>query len=120
MTSQNGYKKRVLYISPNGFLGGAEKFVLNIAKAHLRLGHYQPRIIFFAKGEAYAEAVSAGIDTMVLPFPVRLSRPASLLKTARFISQQLRSFSPGILHLTMPYSLLTTFAGSFKSKARRV
>ena len=99
-------RPHVLYFSPNGYIGGAERFVLNICEAHLLQGQYRPAIVFFNNGEAVRSAEKLGIKTFVLPVKLRLSRPISVLKSIHFLRKLIKNLKPSIIHSTMPYSHL--------------
>ena len=58
-------KLKILYVSPNGYLGGAERFVLTSASAHNK-EKCEASILFYSNGEAVAEAKSAGIPVKIL------------------------------------------------------
>ena len=42
---------KVLYISPNGYLGGAERFVVDITRLHQNT-NVECAILFFSEGDA--------------------------------------------------------------------
>lgn len=99
--------KKVLYVSPNGYLGGAERFVLTAAKFHLALGAYKPIILFYSHGEAVDEARSAGIECHILSRRVRLRNPINLFLSVLEIRRIFTHIKPEVLHFTMPYSQIT-------------
>ena len=70
----------IVYICPNGYLGGAERFVLEAAYGHLRFGKYKPVIIFFSDGKAVDLARERKIDFFIIKQKFRLSNPVSLFK----------------------------------------
>lgn len=96
----------VLYISPNGFLGGAERVVLLAAKGHLALGEFRPVILFFRDGEAVSMARALGIQCFVLKTSFSLSS-LSLFKALRELRYVAKTFPIKIVHSTMPYAHLT-------------
>lgn len=100
-------KKRVLYISPNGYLGGAERVVLTLAASHLAGDTFEPFILFFSEGEAISEARKSGVNCRVLTSSFRLSHPFKLFKALREIRKIIKTIKPDIIHNTMAYSHLT-------------
>ena len=98
----------MLYVSPNGYLGGAEKFIVNITRQHQERGAWVPRIVFFGPGPAVQIARDNGVTVDVLPFAFRLSRP-SLARAIRYLRRYVRTVLPAVVHLTMPYSHIVMF-----------
>jgi glycosyltransferase involved in cell wall biosynthesis len=96
--------KKVLYISPNGYLGGAERFVLTAVNAHASGNKIAASILFFSGGEAYQEAKNAGLDCYMLKHSFRYRFPWKLFLALKEIRQIVKEVRPDILHLTMPYS----------------
>lgn len=94
----------MLYISPNGYLGGAERFVVNAAKLHTANNKIDVSILFFSEGEAHKEACNANVNCFVLKTRFRLSNPVQLIKALIEIRKIVKNYSPDILNLTMPYS----------------
>ncbi len=97
-------KIKVLTISPNGFLGGAERFVYETAKIHKNLGNIEHRILFLNNGTCYDLCNKEGIDTYLLPFKLRLSNPFSLIKFLIYLYSLRSKYFFNIAHTTMPYS----------------
>ena len=96
--------KRVLYICPNGYLGGAERFVLDACYAHLIHGDYEPHILFFSGGRAQELADDLGIEHSILKSKFRLSRPLSLFKAIKEVRLFLKRQNFALYNATMPYS----------------
>lgn len=96
--------KKVLYISPNGYLGGAERFVLTAVKAHKAGNNIDASILFFSDGEACEEAKEAGLKYFVLKTTFRFRYPWKLFSALMEIRNIVRKINPDILQLTMPYS----------------
>jgi len=96
--------KKILYVSPNGYLGGAERFVLTAVKAHAQAGNFEVAILFFSDGEACQEAERAGLNCFVLSRPFRFRSPWKLFYALREMRNIVKSFNPDMLHLTMPYA----------------
>jgi glycosyltransferase involved in cell wall biosynthesis len=96
--------KTVLYVSPNGYLGGAERFVLDACRGHLEGSEFLPVIIFFNDGEAVREAVRTGIRCFILKQRFKMSRPIDFLRALIELRQLVKELSPDIIHATMPYA----------------
>ena len=103
---------KVLYVSPNGYLGGAERFVLEITKLHKENSHIQCAILFYNDGEAVNMARANGIDVFVLRSKFKLSHPLSLSKALKEIRSIIKKYNPDILHHTMPYAHITSSLAS--------
>ncbi len=97
---------RILYVSPNGYLGGAERFVLNAAAAHAQAGVFKPVLLFFGDGEAVAEARRLNLEVHVLSSPFKLTAPRPLLRALCEIRTIVRKLRPDITHTTMAYAQL--------------
>ena len=93
-----------MYVSPNGYLGGAERFVLTAAVAHRLRNNFNVSILFFSTGEASKEAQNSGINCFILKNTFRFRTPLKLLKALLEIRKLVIEQSPDVLHLTMPYS----------------
>lgn len=104
----------VLYVSPNGYIGGAESFVLEIARMHSSEGSYHPTILFFNDGKAVTEAQKLGLKTYVLKNSFRMRNPISVLKAIREIRKFLKENDFQLIHETMPYAhIIMTFSRLF-------
>jgi hypothetical protein len=56
-------KKKILYICPNGYLGGAEKFVLNIVSGHQKSNKFNTSVLFFSTVYSYDKCLQMGDTT---------------------------------------------------------
>lgn len=97
-------KVNVLYVSPNGFLGGAEAFVLEVSSAHSGDGPFKITNLFFNPGECVEKSRENGIETILLPERFKLSRPFKLLKAILYCRKLLKEKDIHIIHSTMPYA----------------
>lgn len=95
---------KVLYVSPNGYLGGAERFVLTAAYSHVNQKRVEVAILFFSSGEASKEAISLGIKCFVLSKSFRIRNLMSFFQALKEIRKLVKEFKPDVLHLTMPYA----------------
>jgi glycosyltransferase involved in cell wall biosynthesis len=96
---------RILYLSPNGYLGGAESFVLDINHQHKKSG-IASSILFFNDGEAVKKCQELGIPHKLLPFRLKLSRLSSITKSISYVREMIKLESYDIIHCTMPYAML--------------
>ena len=113
-------KLKILYVSPNGYLGGAEKFVLTACLAHQQRGNDEVAILFFSEGEAVDWARTNGITCFVLKQKFRLLNLWSLLKALREMRSIVKKHSPQILNLTMPYSHITLSLATLGMNLKKV
>lgn len=93
-----------MYVSPNGYLGGAERFVLNACIGHKNFGSFHPHILFFNEGEFVEIARKQNIDFTVLKNKFKLSSPLKLFNATSEISSILKEVRPAVINSTMPYS----------------
>lgn len=110
----------LLYVSPNGYLGGAERFVVEACHAHLRAGHYLPHALFFRPGEAVELARSRGIPCTVLAHPFRLTNPISLAAALAEIRMLHDHLNPAVVHATMPYAHIVVSLALAGRRTKRV
>lgn len=96
-------KKKILYVSPNGFLGGAERFVVDAIEGHSNSNKYKVDALFFKEGSAYNIVKSSGVDTFLLPMTFKLSTPIQLFKAACWIRSFIKKNNYDLVHSTMPY-----------------
>ncbi len=99
-------RPKILYVSPNGYLGGAERFVLTAAASHAKTADFTPFIVFFGDGEAVAEARKMNLNVRVLSTTFRLTDPRRLLKALGEIRAIVHEIRPDIIHTTMAYAQL--------------
>lgn len=111
--------KRILYICPNGYLGGAERFVLDACYGHITHGEYEPHILFFSAGRAQELASELGIGHTILKNRFRLSRPLSLLRAVREIRLFIKRQNFLIYNATMPYSHILGSLATWGLKTKR-
>ncbi len=101
---------KVLYICPNGYLGGAERFVLDAVTAHAEKGKIEASIFFFKSGEATDIAAARTLQHTVLPFKLRLSRIFALAKTILYLRHYIKTNNIDIVHNTMSYGHIVGWA----------
>ncbi|MBK25458.1 MAG: hypothetical protein CME70_15795 [Halobacteriovorax sp.] len=111
---------KILYISPNGFWGGAEKFVLENLLLHQRSGLFTPVVLFLNNGPIAEETKKLGIPTYILPFPLRMRNPFSFIRALGFILKIIRSENIELVHSTMSYAHLLGAPAAYLSKIPEV
>ena len=99
----------VVYICPNGFIGGAERFVLNAAAGHIKHGNCKPIILFFKNGDAVLEAKKNNIQVHVLKNKFRLLNPIKLYRAIRELRSYFIESKPDFIHATMAYGYIVTW-----------
>lgn len=119
MNNLSRYKK-VLYISPNGYLGGAERFILTAVKEHASGNKVDASILFFSEGEAYEEAKAAGVNVYLLKQSFRFRYPWKLLLALMEIRSLIKEINPDIIHETMPYSHIVISLATFGLNIKKV
>ncbi len=97
-------QKRILYISPNAFRGGAEKFVLDNLKLHQESGKFLAQVLFFESGPISEDLKSLGFKVHVLPFKLRMSRPLSVIRAIFFLFLLIKKEKISLAHSTMAYA----------------
>lgn len=111
--------KSVLYICPNGYIGGAESFIFNICESHLIHKNIKPHILFFNDGPGVLRAQKLGISHTVLNQPFRLSS-ISFIKASIKLRKIIKKLSPDIIHFTMPYSVIACYFALINIKVKKV
>ncbi len=96
--------KKIVYLCPNGYLGGAEKFVVETCIGHLKYGEFDPFIVFFSDGPAVELAKENGIAYLVMKQKFKLSHPLKLFKAIKELRSYFERFNWKIYHATMAYS----------------
>lgn len=112
--------KKVLYLSPNGFVGGAERFILDASLGHLQLGHYKSSLFFLNKGLAIDWALEHKIPYHVLPFTLRFSRPWSFIKAVLYLRHYLKQEQIDVINEAMPYAHILSFFATWGLKIKKV
>lgn len=110
-------KPKVLYLSPNGYLGGAERFVLEAGLIHIgQASEIDSEILFFNDGVAVEKAREYGIKCRVLKNSFRFKNPIQMFKALREIKDIVESENFNIVHSTMPYAhIISSLALQFSS-----
>ncbi len=96
-------KPKILYLCPNGYLGGAERFVLEANLIHLSQD-LESEILFFSDGVAVTKAKEYGIKCRVLENQFKFSKPLQLFRSLKEINKMVIEENFSIVHSTMPYA----------------
>jgi glycosyltransferase involved in cell wall biosynthesis len=94
--------KKVLYVSANGFIGGAEKFLLNIAGIHKETND-PVHFLLFNSGPLEDELKKLNIPVTVLKTKFKLTSFLNLYHAIKEIRQFLKMHNFNIIHSTMGY-----------------
>ncbi len=113
-------KIKTLYISPNGYLGGAERIVCNISKGHQNTDSMEFDFLFFSNGAAVELCRQYGVTTYVLPYQFRLSRVFKLIKALLYLRKFIKTNKYDLLHSTMPYAHIVIFLATIFMPVKRV
>ena len=111
---------KILYISPNGYLGGAERFVCNILEGHLQNNNSVHEVIFFTDGEAANLCRSIGAKVHILPIQFKMRNPIKLLKVFFYMRKFIKENNFKLIHSTMPYAQIIAFFSTLFLDVKRV
>lgn len=111
--------RKILYVSANGFIGGAESFLLNLAKMHAD-NKDNVYFLLFRGGVLGNELKKLNMPVIVLKNKFKLSSPILLYKAIKEIREILKKHEFNIIHSTMAYSHLVMGLGSAFLKCKRV
>src|SRR5215510_5345147 len=94
---------KILYLSPCGQMGGAEKSLLDVL-ASLRAArpHWSLRLIVAENGPLVSQSLALGVPTTIVPFPSALSRIGDAAAGGPAGHRQSRLFLVGELSLAAP------------------
>ena len=95
--------KKVLYVSANGFIGGAEKFLLNIAHVHSETKD-QVHFLLFDNGSLETELKALNVPVTVLKNKFRVRNIFKLISAISEIKIFLKNHNFNTIHSTMSYS----------------
>lgn len=95
---------RILYVSPNAFRGGAEKFVLDNLKLHQMRGRFEGQVLFFSDGPIAEDLREVGIKVHILPFKLKMRNPLTVMRAMFYLFFLLKREKISILHSTMAYA----------------
>jgi glycosyltransferase involved in cell wall biosynthesis len=110
----------LLYVSPNGYLGGAERFVVDACRGHQEAENYRPHLLFFEDGEAVALARRYHLEVTVLRQRFKLRDPVRLARALAEIRGVHQRLAPAVVHATMPYAHIVCGLALMGLPAKRV
>lgn len=111
--------KKVLYVSPNGYIGGAEKFLVNIASIHAETED-KVHFLLFEHGPLEDELKKIGVPVTVLSKKFRVRNVFQLYSAIREIRSFLKKYNFDIIHSTMAYSHFVMGLATCFSSIKRV
>jgi glycosyltransferase involved in cell wall biosynthesis len=97
-------KPKILYVSINGYLGGAEKFVVDVVSEHKKNNNLDIEVLFFSEGAALDLCKNAGVKTYLYSDKIRLSRPWTIFKAILWMKKLVQEEKIDLLHGTMAYA----------------
>lgn len=103
MNTTNTKKDSILYVCPNGFLGGAEKVVLDCLEGHIKSNQFNIRAISFSDGAAVTKAHKQGIIWDVLPIKFKLRSPLKVLRACLYLRSYCKKYNIRLINACMPY-----------------
>lgn len=111
--------RKILYVSANGFIGGAESFLLNLAKMH---ADNKDSVFFllFKGGILESELKKLNMPVIVLQNKFKLTSPLLLYKAVKEIRQIIKTYDLHIVHSTMAYSHLVMGLATIFLDTKRV
>lgn len=112
--------KKVLYLCPNNFLGGAERFVLNICIGHKKFGEFKPSVFFLKRGPIQEFFEKEEIDYKISSHKLRLRNIQQWFKVGLEIREHIKNERFDVIHLTMAYSHVLTWFFLFGVNIKKV
>lgn len=97
--------KKVLYLMPSAFPGGAERATMRMLAAH-PLSAFNRGVVFFDDGPLVGEARELGVATHLLTAPPRLSRPWTIYQAASECAALVTAGRYCLVHSCMSYTHL--------------
>lgn len=111
---------KILYLCPNGYLGGAERFVLEASLSHLLSHNVESEILFFSDGVAVDKAKELGLKYYILRTKFKLRQFPSLIKACLEIRHLIKHGHFTIVHSTMPYSHIVNVISTLFLPLKRI
>ncbi|MBC7712064.1 MAG: glycosyltransferase family 4 protein [Rhizobacter sp.] len=112
--------KKTLYVSPNGFIGGAEKILMQIADLHFHKDESKVLVLTFNPGPVTSTLEIKNIPNICLKNSFHLSSPLKLIRAMKEIRSIVSSNKIEIVHSTMAYGHLVMSLATFGMKVKRV
>jgi glycosyltransferase involved in cell wall biosynthesis len=111
---------KTLYASPNGFIGGAEKFVIQASVGHHQLQPESVVTLFFSGGKAPEILKQNGVPVYIIKNSFRLSRPFKLIKACLEVRSLVKKEKIEIIHSTMAYGHLFMSLATIGIKLKKI
>lgn len=111
--------KKVLYVSANGYIGGAERFLVNIATIHAESSD-SVHFLLFDHGPLEDELKKIGVPVTVLNQKFRVRNVISFFFALKEIRNFLKKYNFHIIHSTMAYSHFVMGFATALSSVKRV
>jgi glycosyltransferase involved in cell wall biosynthesis len=110
---------KIVYVSPNGYIGGAEKVLINFAKMHAEKKEVA-YFLLFNEGILVFELEKLGFKPYVIKNKFKLTSPIRLYKAINEIRSVLIEWDFNIIHSTMAYAHLVMGLATPFMKKRKV
>jgi len=111
--------KKILYVSANGFIGGAEKFLVNIASVHAETKD-NVHFLLFNNGDLEQELKNKGVAVTVIKNKFKMRNPLKLLMAVIEIRHFLKKHNFHTIHSTMAYPQFVMGLCTLFSRTNRV
>jgi glycosyltransferase involved in cell wall biosynthesis len=111
--------KKILYVSANGFIGGAEKFLINIASIHAETKD-SVHFLLFDHGPLEDELKKIGVPVSVLKNKFRVRNVFKFISAVSEIRHFLKKHNFSTIHSTMAYSQFVMGLATMFSRVKRV
>ena len=113
-------KLKVLYLCPNGYLGGAERFVVEVNRSHLKSQVIDSTILFFHDGAAVELARQYGLNVILLKNIFKMRQLGKLFLACLEIRKIVKENNFNLIHATMPYAHIVSFLTTVFLPVKRV
>lgn len=109
---------KVLYVSPNAHMGGAERIVDVLLRGHRR-DRYSPAVFVFNDGPLLKTWSQLDVPTKLSP-RFKLKNTFQLIKAQMALSDFINEFKPDLIHSTMSYGHIVAGPVSSIRRVREV
>lgn len=111
---------KVLYVSANGYMGGAERFVCNALIGHKQSKKMNCEVLFFNSGEALNLLEKNLIKTHLLKTKFKVRYIFKLFFALKELRTIIKKIKPDIIHSTMPYPFILIKIATWRLKIKHV
>lgn len=112
--------KKILYVSPNGYLGGAEKFLVMAVKQHRSICGEEVGSLFFNPGVAPELLKAENFSVRVLQNKFKLRQSIQFLRALWEIRSYIRQNKYNVIHSTMAYGHLVMAMATLGLGVKRI